>query len=173
MMIAHGEIVQNISGSLHSVTESIISPMTFKTVLSFISPIVSFLISIPFAMYHEVKHEVGGAKLYCVPAWGGEEKDKLVTLIVIFTTYINPLAIIIVCYTQILRNLWTGNRHTYMPSIKTEVILLNVQQACCLVTFISFFFLYFFISLIYFYCRLIFIFYLFCSIYCRLMITYI
>lgn len=172
MMIAHGEIVQNIWISplrnwVHNFSNDI------QNCFSFISPIVSFLISIPFAMYHEVKHEVGGAKLYCVPAWGGEEKDKLVTLIVIFTTYINPLAIIIVCYTQILRNLWTGNRHTYMPSIKTEVILLNIQQACCLVTFISFLFSFFFISLIYFYCRLIFIFYLFCSIYCRLMITYI
>lgn len=146
MTIAHGEIVQNIWISplrnwVHDFSNDI------QNCFLFISPIVSFLISIPFAMYHEVKHEVGGAKLYCVPAWGGEEKDKLVTLIVIFTTYINPLAIIIVCYTQILRNLWTGNRHTYMPSIKTEVILLNVQQACCLVTLISFFsslFFYFF-----------------------------
>lgn len=144
MMIAHGEIVQNISGSLHSVNWVHNFSNDIQNCFSFISPIVSFLISIPFAMYHEVKQEVGGAKLYCVPAWGGEEKDKLVTLIVIFTTYINPLAIIIVCYTQILRNLWTGNRHTYMPSIKTEVILLNVQQACCLVTFISFFFFFFY-----------------------------
>lgn len=96
-------------------------------------------------MYHEEKRD--GVKLYCVPAWGGEEKDKLVTLIVIFTTYINPLGIIIVCYTQILRNLWTGNRHAYMPSIKTEVILLNIQKACCLVTLISFILFFYFFNL--------------------------
>lgn len=123
--------------------------------------IVSFLISIPFAMYHEEKRD--GVKLYCVPAWGGEEKDKLVTLIVIFTTYINPLGIIIVCYTQILRNLWTGNRHAYMPSIKTEVILLNIQKACCLVTLISFILFFYFFNL--FLLSLDLIFYLFCSIY--------
>lgn len=89
-----------------------------STIVSLLVWAVSFLISIPFAMYHEEKRD--GSKLYCVPAWGGEEKDKLVSLIVIFTTYVNPLGIIIVCYTQILRNLWTGNRHAYMPSIKTE-----------------------------------------------------
>ena len=104
---------------------------------------VSFLISIPFALYHEEKNDM--KKLYCVPDWGDQERDKLVSLIVIFTTYVNPLGIIVICYTQILRNLWTGNRHSYMPSIRTEVILLNIPRACSLVnlSFYFFFFLFF------------------------------
>ncbi|XP_061185583.1 galanin receptor 2a-like [Saccostrea echinata] len=91
-----------------------------STIVSMMVWAVSFLISIPFAMYHKEQKDVLHNKLYCVPDWGDEEKDKLVSLIVIFTTYVNPLGIIIVCYTQILRNLWSRKRHTYMPSIKTE-----------------------------------------------------
>ncbi|KAK3108223.1 hypothetical protein FSP39_003515 [Pinctada imbricata] len=70
--------------------------------------IASFLLSLPFALYHEVQSQGGG--LICTTNWPHPEWDKWFHLGVVLTTFVFPLTAIVICYVQILHHLWRGSK---------------------------------------------------------------
>ncbi|KAK3109182.1 hypothetical protein FSP39_024763 [Pinctada imbricata] len=73
---------------------------------------VSLLISLPFALFHGTMDvmEFGEKLTYCKEKWPSAEFGKVTEMLVICTTFVIPLVIIVVCYYQIVRNLWTRSR---------------------------------------------------------------
>ncbi|XP_045169559.1 galanin receptor type 1-like [Mercenaria mercenaria] len=68
--------------------------------------LVSFLISLPFAIYFRTvtDREV----VYCIDIWPEPQAvyGKISIIVVVFTTYVVPLSVIIYSYAMILRTLW-------------------------------------------------------------------
>ena len=68
------------------------------------------LLSIPFAVYHDLEKAPDcGTKIYCRDAWPSRAAEQAATIYVVAVTYVIPLALIVTCYTCILRHLWRKN----------------------------------------------------------------
>ncbi|KAL4222628.1 receptor [Mactra antiquata] len=81
--------------------------------------LVSFLISLPFAIFFRTKPVDDVGHEYCEEVWPEPQEVylKVSIIVVVFTTYVVPLAVIIYCYAMILRTLSrnkmsTGNGKT-------------------------------------------------------------
>ncbi|XP_041367068.1 G-protein coupled receptor 54-like [Gigantopelta aegis] len=66
--------------------------------------VASLCLSIPFLLFNKEVTE-DGQHTYCRDDWPNETWRKGVALAVVMTTYVIPLTIIIVCYTQILKHI--------------------------------------------------------------------
>ncbi|XP_076095080.1 galanin receptor type 1-like isoform X3 [Mytilus galloprovincialis] len=81
---------------------------------------VAFFISVPFALYHKTVTDEED-NTYCQEAWPDETLGKVILITVTGTNYVLPLTIIVICYYQILRNLWKGYRRKTGRSINSAV----------------------------------------------------